>query len=157
MSRPEVEEALSALQRVQKSMAIKLFDRVADHDLSMRQVKALHFVGDCGELSVGALGERLGIKLPAASIQADHLVQAGLIERTEDPEDRRRVRLRLTRRGEEIMAGRREIEATMRRWLEEMPDDDLLALRRGMTRLAEIATTQSPATGAAAPSTTPTR
>lgn len=152
MSGPAVEEALDALRRVQRTLASTLWDRMPAADLSIRQIKALHFVGSCGELSVGALGERLGVKLPAASIQADHLVQAGLLERQDDPEDRRRVILRLTGKGEEVVDSRREIGAVMREWMEAMPETDLRALTRGLRRLAEVA---SAGGGPAAPAHDP--
>src|SRR5690349_17739063 len=114
----DVEETLAALQKVQRTLATTLWDRLPGPDLSIRQVKALHVIGLCRDLTVGALGERLGIKLPSASIQADNLVQAGLLERQEDPDDRRRVRLNLTARGREVMESRSEIAAVMREWLE---------------------------------------
>src|SRR5579871_4974613 len=134
-----IDEAVEALQRVQRTLATTLWDRLPTPDLSIRQVKALHIIGACRELTVGALGERLGIKLPAASIQADHLVQAGLLERQEDPEDRRRVKLSLTPRGAEILESRREIRVIMRQWIESMPEADVRALARGLRRLAEAA------------------
>lgn len=139
MSRPDLEESLAGLQRVQRTLAFTMMDRLSEHDLTIRQLKALHAVGDCEELTVGALGERLGVKLPAASIHVEHLVQAGLLDRHEDPDDRRRVRLSLTPRGQEIVQGRREIAAALRRWLGKMPEDDLRAFRRGIAALADIA------------------
>ena len=139
MSRPEVEEALGAFQGVQRAMAGTIWSRFSDFDLSVRQVKALHVLGDCRELTVGALGERLGIKLPAASIQADNLVNAGLLERHEDPDDRRRVLLRLTPKGEELMERPREVASMMRSWLEELPADELQAFARALRHLAEVA------------------
>lgn len=139
MDRPDVEEALQAFQRVQRALASTIWTRWNDFDLSVRQVKALHVLEGCGELTVGALGERLGIKLPAASIQADNLVQAGLLERHEDAEDRRRVLLRLTAKGEELMERPREVAALLRGWLEELPPAELAALAAALKHLAELA------------------
>jgi DNA-binding MarR family transcriptional regulator len=49
--------------------------------------------------SVSEIGELLGVTNAAASQAVDRLVGLGLIERTEDPEDRRTKRLELTQIG----------------------------------------------------------
>jgi MarR family transcriptional regulator, organic hydroperoxide resistance regulator len=134
----DVEEALIALQSVQRAVMAATWGRWADLDLTMHQIKALHVLGQCGELSVGALAERQGTKLPAASVLADNLVQAGLIERSDDPQDRRRVQLRLTDRGEEIVRRPREVGQLISSWLEKMEPEELAALTRGLQTLAEV-------------------
>jgi DNA-binding MarR family transcriptional regulator len=54
--------------------------------------------------TVGDLAERLRIQHHSAVELVDRLVEAGLIERTHDPQDRRRVLLGLTRTAEELLA-----------------------------------------------------
>ncbi|MEZ0395572.1 MAG: MarR family transcriptional regulator [Anaerolineales bacterium] len=49
---------------------------------------------DC--IGVSDLGEKMGITNAAASQAVDRLVQMGLVERSEDPHDRRAKRLKLT-------------------------------------------------------------
>lgn len=136
--RPRVEEALAAMQGMQRSIMAVSWGRWADLDLTIRQVKALHVLGECGGCSVGALAERQGTKLPAASILADNLVHHGLVERSDDPEDRRRVLLRLTPSGEEVVRRPKLIAELMRTWMEEMDDEDLSALTRGLQALSEV-------------------
>ena len=59
--------------------------------------------------TVTRLGELLGVTKQAASRLADDMVALGYLERHADPEDRRRVQLRLSRTGERIRArARRE-------------------------------------------------
>jgi DNA-binding MarR family transcriptional regulator len=88
-----------------------------DSGLSMSQLSVLfrlYHGGDCG---VSGLGDHLGVTNAAASQMVDRLVHFGILERTEDPDDRRVKKLSLTARGESIVC--ESIEAR-RRWLEEL-------------------------------------
>jgi DNA-binding MarR family transcriptional regulator len=80
-----------------------------EFELSFSQMKALHYVHGEENLSVKALGEQLGLSLAAMSRAADELVQRGLMDRTEDPADRRIKRLRLTEKGHELVLKMREV------------------------------------------------
>jgi len=80
-----------------------------DFELSFSQMKALHALHGADAVSVKELGERLGLSLAAMSRAADELVQRGLVDRTEDPKDRRIKRLRLTDAGAELVQKMREL------------------------------------------------
>jgi DNA-binding MarR family transcriptional regulator len=80
-----------------------------EFDLSFSQMKAIHFLHGHEDLSVKALGETLGLSLAAMSRAADELVQRGLVDRTEDPADRRIKRLRLTAKGRTLVQKMREV------------------------------------------------
>lgn len=60
----------------------------------------LHHRGNCG---VGDISERFDISNAAASQLADKLVQNGLIQRAEDPRDRRAKILNLTNKGNDLI------------------------------------------------------
>ena len=79
-----------------------------EFELSFSQMKALHYLHDQPDLSVKALGEQLGLSMAAMSRAADEIVQRGLVDRSEDPSDRRIKRLRLTDRGHELVQKLRE-------------------------------------------------
>ena len=67
--------------------------------LTSRQHQALLAIkgfADDGSPTIGGLAERLRIQHHSAVELVDRLVEAGLIERTHDPGDHRRVRLGLT-------------------------------------------------------------
>jgi DNA-binding MarR family transcriptional regulator len=71
--------------------------------LSMPQfgiLMQLHYRRDCG---VSDLSERFDITSAAASQLVDKLVQSGLIQREEDPADRRAKLLNLTGKGRELI------------------------------------------------------
>jgi DNA-binding MarR family transcriptional regulator len=71
-------------------------------DLTFTQFKALSAAAD-GQPTVKALAERLGLSLPGTSRAVDHLVRRGLLDRREDPEDRRCKRLSVTASGRDLV------------------------------------------------------
>ena len=71
--------------------------------LSMPQfsiLMQLHYKGACG---MSAISERFDVSAAAASQLVDKLVQAGYIERTEDPSDRRAKLLKLSINGAKLV------------------------------------------------------
>ena len=85
--------------------------------LSMPQfsiLMQLHYKGACG---MSAISERFDVSAAAASQLVDKLVQAGYIERTEDPSDRRAKLLKLSTNGAKLVeAGIQE----RYRWMDEL-------------------------------------
>ncbi len=73
------------------------------HGLSTPQVHALMFIYHSGGCPVSELGSLTGATHAAASQLADRLVQQGLVERQEDPSDRRTKILRLSSKGEGLI------------------------------------------------------
>jgi DNA-binding MarR family transcriptional regulator len=79
------------------------FNAIAELDLSFTQIKVLCAMETQGaERSVKALAEVLGVSLPAMSRAVDGLFERGLVEREEDPSDRRMKRVRLTDAGRDV-------------------------------------------------------
>jgi DNA-binding MarR family transcriptional regulator len=64
--------------------------------LSMPQLVTLHLLAHASGRSVGEIGNRLRLSPAATSHLVDKLVQAGLVARAEDPDDRRSRRLAIT-------------------------------------------------------------
>ena len=90
-----------------------------DSGLSMTQMTTLFHLHHGSSCGVSNIGDLLGVTNAAASQMIDRLVQHGLIERTEDPIDRRAKQLRLTDRGRSIV---RESIEVRRRWMEKLTD-----------------------------------
>src|SRR5271166_1419042 len=66
------------------------FNAIAELDLSFSQIKVLCALeNDAEERSVKALADSLGVSLPAMSRAVDGLFERGLVDRREDPVDRR--------------------------------------------------------------------
>jgi DNA-binding MarR family transcriptional regulator len=81
----------------------------------------------------------LGVSKQAVSQVIDVLVSRGYLTRSPDPADRRRISLELTGRGREIVeAAGRGIEDVDQRLLEQVPADQVEAMRVVLATLAEI-------------------
>ena len=88
-----------------------------ESEMSMPQISVLmrlHHHGACG---VSEVGTYLGVTNAAASQMVDRLVQQGLLERAENPQDRRAKQLTLTRKGGALIQKGIEVR---RRWLEDL-------------------------------------
>lgn len=84
-------------------------------ELTMPQFRALLLLGQ-GPRRMGDLASHLGVSLPSATSVVERLVQKGLVERRDDPSDRRVVLCALTPRGREEVekvwrAGQMRLEA----------------------------------------------
>jgi len=91
------------------------------HGLTVAQLRALAFVNREPGAGLSALADHLGMSLPASSALTQRLVSAGMIDRTDDPAERRRIRLVLTASGADHLA---KTQAAVRGWLA----DELAAL-----------------------------
>jgi DNA-binding MarR family transcriptional regulator len=140
MPQPSAEEALVAYRKLHRALLMSSASKWRDLDISMQQLRAMFFLRDEEEASVGRLAELFGFGLPAASLLADRLVRAGYVERRDDPGDRRRVLLSLTRAGLRLVTDLREgSHSVLRRWMSSLSPEDLAALTRGWRALAEVA------------------
>jgi len=83
----------------------------------------------------------LGVTKQAVSQAIDILAGRGYLERNPDPGDRRRITLRLTPRGQEVMdAVVRGTEAVDAQLLERVPAEQVGAMRSALLALADIKT-----------------
>src|SRR5947199_2309098 len=69
---------------------------------------------------------------PAVSRSVDALVRAGLVERTQDPNNRRRLALRLTQEGRERLSSRIAGGAALKSKMERLAHSELRALERAI-------------------------
>ena len=94
-------------------------------ELTIPQLRALGLVALRPGTTMGELSEDLGIRLNAATGLADRLVQHGLVERGSDPEDRRLVRLQLTKSGHRALSAcRRERKRRVEEALQRLSADE---------------------------------
>lgn len=68
-------------------------------ELTMPQARTMFLLHRQGPTRMGVLSEQLGRGLPSATSMVDRLVRKGLVERVQDPSDRRVVACRLTDEG----------------------------------------------------------
>jgi DNA-binding MarR family transcriptional regulator/catechol 2,3-dioxygenase-like lactoylglutathione lyase family enzyme len=85
------------------------------------------------------LPSELGVTKQAVSQVIDLLVSRGYLDREPDPDDRRRVRLTLTHRGEDVVAAvQRGVEAVDRQLEQAVSPDQVGAMRSVLSALAGI-------------------
>jgi DNA-binding MarR family transcriptional regulator/uncharacterized glyoxalase superfamily protein PhnB len=85
------------------------------------------------------LPSELGVTKQAVSQVIDLLVNRGYLDREPDPDDRRRVRLALTRRGEDVVAAvLRGVESVDRQLEEAVSPEQVGAMRSVLSALAGI-------------------
>src|SRR6266568_2699663 len=108
---PPIDDALAGYKRLSRSLLNSKTARWRDLDITMQQLRALYFLRDEKEASVGRLAELFAFGLPAASVLADRLVS-------------------------ELREGSHTL---LRRWMTALSRDELEALARGWNALADVA------------------
>ena len=108
--------------------------------LSMSQLSTLFRLHHAEECGVTDIGEHLGITNAAASQMVDRLVGDGLLERSEDPDDRRAKIITLTPKGSNLI---QESINSRRRWMEALTNnltyDEQEAISAALTKLTDAA------------------
>lgn len=69
------------------------------HGLSTPQIHALMFIFHAGKCQVSDIGDHADVSNAAASQLVERLVQQGLVDRREDPSDRRNKQVTLSEKG----------------------------------------------------------
>jgi MarR family transcriptional regulator, organic hydroperoxide resistance regulator len=107
-------------------------------DLTLAQLRTLVILAEEGPLVIGQIAQRLGVGLSTGGHLVDRLVQAGLAERAEDAEDRRRTVARLTPAGEDVYTQLRMGPQRMQALLCDMNEEDLKALLQGLRAINRV-------------------
>ena len=141
MSRRELtHELVEAQKEIIGLVHRETLEELVDVDLTMAQLRALAVIDRQPNCSIGMLSEQLGVKAPASSLIVDKLVLGGLAYRIRDAEDGRRVIVRPTSKGADLVRrvrdGRRSL---IEGWVSQLSDADLVSLRKGMAALVGIA------------------
>jgi DNA-binding MarR family transcriptional regulator len=112
--------------------------------LTVTQLTALNVPYQPGDASVGELGRIVGLSKARVSLLVNSLVKHGLIERRQDPADRRRAVLQLSAQAQGLLSehytGSRQ---QFGEWLARLERGDLASLARGMRALAAAASSDS--------------
>ena len=103
-----------------------------DLQLTVPQLRTVFIIAHAESASVTQVAKRLGIGGPTASHLISKLVEAGLVERTEDQEDRRCMRVRLAPAGEVLIEKLLGWEDLLAEWLYRLTKEDLSRLRQGL-------------------------
>jgi len=96
------------------------------------QRKLLGSIAASEPATLNEVAKSIGRGAPAVSRSVDALVRAGLVERTQDPDNRRRLALRLTAKGREQLDSRIAGGPALRGKLERLAHSELRALERAI-------------------------
>jgi DNA-binding MarR family transcriptional regulator len=109
-SREQVDAVMLAA-RVLVGVTARSFAAIEDR-VTLPQLRVMVMIASRGPLNLGSIAESLGVHPSNASRACDRLVMAGLLDRSDDPSDRRNLLLRLTEKGarlvDEVNASRRD-------------------------------------------------
>jgi DNA-binding MarR family transcriptional regulator len=146
-TRPALERTLDAVEAFQQSLMAVHAPEFTAMDLTMAQAKLLYVVTAAGELSMSEIAQRLGVTISTASGAVDHLVSVGLLNRVDDPANRRQVRVSVTPFGRETLEHLRELNTRqMRALLDTIGDDDLAVVERAIRILTDALPASEPTT-----------
>jgi DNA-binding MarR family transcriptional regulator len=109
--------------------------------LSVPQVRLLGFLSRQPGVSLSEVAEHLGVTRATASAMTDRLVQRKLVDRSEDPQERRQVMLRLTATGQEQLNQIRNMtRLRIAGLLGKLSTEELKSLSAGINLLGEVFT-----------------
>jgi len=136
---PELINAVLAASRVVVAVATRALAGV-EPDVTLPQFRTLVLLDQRGALPVRELAGALGSAPSTTTRMCDRLVSKGLIERAEDPANRRQVILTVTRAGRQLLAqstARRRAE--FERLLAGLPQRRQTELARALRQLTAVA------------------
>lgn len=97
-------DAVLAATRVLVGVAVQSI-AAAEESVGVNQFRALVIIASRGPMHSAALAEAMGVHPSNATRTCDRLVATKLLERRENPADRRHLQLTLTRKGQRLVDG----------------------------------------------------
>jgi DNA-binding MarR family transcriptional regulator len=133
-----VEQAHELFRHMVQAMLRRIATVWVDQGLSLPQIRLLLALAHFGPATINQIAERLHSGQSAASLLVDRLVQAHLVERSDDPADRRRAIVRLTEEGEVLMGRRRAGQQRLHTWLSELDEAQLKMVIETLTAILSL-------------------
>jgi DNA-binding MarR family transcriptional regulator len=99
---PEQVDAVMLAARVFVAVAAQSVASVEDR-VTLPQLRVLVMIASRGPQNLASVAQALGVHPSNATRRCDKLVEAGLIDRSDDPADRRNLILQLTPSGRELV------------------------------------------------------
>jgi DNA-binding MarR family transcriptional regulator len=133
-------DQVDAVMRVSRALMGVTAASIAQVDdrVTVPQLRVMMMIATRGALNLVAVAAGLGVSAPNASRICDRLLKAGMLDRSEDPDDRRHVALTLTADGdaliERVIRHRRN---AIRRILRTMAPRDRSGLEAVMNAFAD--------------------
>jgi DNA-binding MarR family transcriptional regulator len=136
-----VSRVIDAQWCLRRELARRQPSPLLDLNLTMQQTKVLLVLSFHGApLASQTLTRQLGVSLATLSGIVDRLVAQGLVDRREDPDDRRVRLIELTERGRRLVEDVRDAGLEqLRHLLDRLDDETLGAMELVLNRLREAA------------------
>jgi DNA-binding MarR family transcriptional regulator len=131
-------EITDRFQEIGRAHARSTMPAWLELQLTLPQFKLLVIVSRLQYPAVGLIAEHLGISESTASYLIDRLVEAGLVQRSDDPADRRRVRVRVSPSGGVLIDKLTGPGSWIDGRLRELALRDLAALHRGLGAVVDL-------------------
>jgi DNA-binding MarR family transcriptional regulator len=127
-------------RQVNRVLRERTLDSWVKLSLTIPQLKSLFYISRHGKVNLSGLAS--GIRVTPANVTGivDRLARQGLLTRIPDPNDRRITWLRVTAKGEALLANLREGRASeMHKILDKLTEEELSIVARGFDLLARAA------------------
>jgi DNA-binding MarR family transcriptional regulator len=136
-----IDRVVAAYERFHAWITKAHVPHVLELSLTLAQLKTLYLVAATGPLRMSEVAERLGTAPSTTSGVVDGLVQLGLLERVEDPGDRRQVLVRATPAANETLEDFHDLSLTrLRELLARIGDEgELATIERAIDLLSAAA------------------
>lgn len=135
-------EQVEAVMRAARALVGITASSIAEVDavVTLPQLRVMTMIATRGAMNLAAVAAGLNVSSPNASRICDRLLKAGMVDRREDPADRRHVTLTLTIEGHELIDQvNRHRRNAIRRILRSMTSPDREQLVAGLDAFAGAA------------------
>jgi DNA-binding MarR family transcriptional regulator len=130
-----IEELLHAVFRP----PLRRRHRPQDMEITIGQLECLRIVSRLDSPSMSELAHELNLQPSTVTGMVDKLVKAGKLQRVDDPDDRRVVRIEMTARGRaEHRQHHRQRRKRLMAMLGELSEKDLQKLHEGLKAMYEV-------------------
>ncbi len=135
---PQATEIVASLRRILSRIGGESSDVWMDVNITMPQMKVLMLVRENGAMRVGVLARHLNVSTPTITGIVDRLVRQGLVQREDDPSDRRVVLNSLTGKGQGVMERlAHRSDAELQRMVGSLSAEEQTAIAQSLKRLDE--------------------
>ncbi|MBD2139109.1 MarR family transcriptional regulator [Anabaena sp. FACHB-1237] len=107
--------------------------------LSIPQLRSLAFLNRNPGASLSEVAEHLGVTCATASTTIERLVQRHLVQRTDNPQERRRIVLNLTKEGKTLLEQSQEkTRAEIAEIIESLTPEQVSKIEEGLSLLKNV-------------------
>ena len=138
----DVLDNLSHMPKIHRTLQQGIFKNALagfSRDVTRHHLEILKVLRNEGTLHIAEIADLLLISKPQMTRLLDELIELQLVERQPDTEDRRKINITLTDKGQRVSEEfRLNIEESIRTWLSALNDDELRELSNSLKTIGNI-------------------